>query len=72
MRPISSTGSLILLSHNILSFCASISFFVNLLGIGDTILFLRNALTSLSEILSFKVIFMHYYYFNTDIGSSLV
>ena len=55
-------GSLILLSHNLLNFSASFSFFVNFDGIGAMILFLRKALTSLSEIFSIEVfIFINAY-----------
>ena len=48
------------------------SFFVNFLGIAEIILFFKKALTNLSENLSFNVFFIKLFYFNTDIGSSLV
>ena len=51
-------GILTLLSQSFLNLSASLSFFVNLFGIGAIILFLRNALTSLSDTLSFKVFVM--------------
>ena len=66
------TGSLILLSHSFLNLSASVSFFVNFLGIAEIILFFKKALTNLSESLSFNVFFIRLFYFNTDIGSSLV
>ena len=53
LKPI--IGSLILLSHNFLNLSASVSFFVNLLGIGEMILFFRKAFTNLSEIFSVSV-----------------
>ena len=39
---------------------------------GEIILFFKNAFTSLFAILFFKILFMQLFYFNTDIGSSLV
>ena len=42
LKPI--TSSLILLSHNFLNFCASLSFFENFDGIGAIILFLEKLL----------------------------
>ena len=51
------TCSLILLSHNLLNLFAFSNFFENLFGIEDIILFFRNALTSLSEVISAKFFF---------------
>ena len=65
-------GSLILLSHIFRTFCASLSFLVYFKGRGEIILFFKKALTNLSESLSFNVFFIRLFYFNTDIGSSLV
>ncbi|MDB0067226.1 hypothetical protein N9E77_01540 [Candidatus Pelagibacter sp.] len=48
LKPI--IGSLTLLSHNFLSFSASLNIFVNFVGRGAIILLLTNALTNLSAV----------------------
>ena len=53
-------GSLTLISHNFLSFWASLNVFVNFVGIGAIILLLTNALTNLSAVFSNKVFFQKF------------